>query len=54
MLDVLKWFVWFQIIETVFPSNLRTFQPVDDLGGIHLLIVMLAVYRKFHSNIRTF
>ena len=41
-----KGFVWLPIIETIYPSNLRTSQPVDDLGGIHLLIVMIAGYQN--------
>ena len=41
-----KRFAWLPIIETIYPSNLRTFQPVDDLGGIHLLIVLIAVYQN--------
>ena len=43
---MLKGLVWLPIIETIYPSNFRGFQPVDDLGGIHLLIVMLAVYQN--------
>ena len=53
MLYVLKRFVWLPIIETIYPSNLRTFQPVDDFGGIHLLIVMLALCQSSIQN-RTF
>ena len=40
---VLKGSAWLPIIETICPSNLRTFQPVDDLGGIHLLILLIAM-----------
>ena len=55
MFYVLAGFVWLQIVETIYPSNFRTSQPVDDLGGRNPFANCNAyIESNFHASTRTF